>query len=55
MRQEILSVMLHVMKLTPAVGYQCQNIFSDISDPSVCAIAETALANGLISKQTNEE
>ena len=43
------------MKLLPASGYQCQNIFSDISEPWVCAIAETALANGLISKQTNEQ
>jgi hypothetical protein len=54
-RQEYLKIMLTAMKLLPARGYQCQNIFSDISEPWVCAIAETALANGLISRQTNEQ
>lgn len=53
-RQEYLKIMLSAMKLIPAASYQCQNIFSDISEPWICAVAETALANGLISKQTNE-
>lgn len=47
-RQELLTMILKAMKLTPAPEYQCQNIFSDISDPEVCAVAETALANRLI-------
>lgn len=54
-RQELLTMILKAMKIAPASGYQCQNIFSDISDPEICATAETALANGLISKQTNED
>ncbi len=54
-KQDLLSMILKAMKLAQPTSYQCQNIFGDISDSSVCAVAETALANGLIAKRTNEE
>lgn len=54
-RAEYLAIILTTMGLMPSSDYQCQNIFSDISVSWICRVAETALANGLISKQTNEE
>ncbi len=54
-RQEYLGILLKTMGLMTSSDYQCQNIFSDVSEQWVCRVAETALANGLISKQTNEQ
>ncbi len=54
LRQELIWIALKLKKITLSENYTCQNIFSDISQSKpnewVCRAAETALINGIITK-----
>jgi hypothetical protein len=57
MRQEYMGLILQAMNLmpNPSTNLACNNIFTDSTEPWVCRIAETALANNLIIKNTKED
>lgn len=54
LRQELIWIALKLKEITLSENYTCQNIFSDISQSKpndwVCRAAETALINGIITK-----